>query len=78
MLVKYPYTVKHWNGKGDAKWGHHEGYSLSEHNHDGWAPIQQISLQEPFLPWQDFFMAVLIHLFYENQMEFFILLKLSL
>lgn len=20
MLVKYPYTVKHWNGKGDVKW----------------------------------------------------------
>lgn len=58
--------------------GHHEGYLLSERTHDGWCHMQQMALLELFMPWQDFFMAVLIHLFYGNEMNFFILLKLSL
>lgn len=77
MLVKYSYAVYEM-GKVMKSGGHHEGYTLSEHNHDGWAHMRQMALLEPFLPWQDFFMTALIHLFYGNEMEFFTLLKLSL
>lgn len=65
-------------GKVMQSGGYHEGYSMSEGNHDGWAHMQQISVLEPFLPWQDCFMAVLIRLLYGNKMKFFIFLKLSL